>query len=293
MQIGTTTGMLALRHTSDAQALQAIAQAGFQAVDFSMWNYPWQGGLFALPDTAFDAYFTGLRATADTYGLTISQAHAPFPSTTGNEPEDTQRLQVLKRAIRAAARLGCAHIVIHPSLHTGCIHDIGHEQAMETNTAMYRALAPECARWGVKIAIENMFTRAPDSGQICPTFLSTAREMVALLEVLGPDCFCACLDIGHGQLAGEGPAEMARVLGRWLQVLHVHDNNGAEDGHTLPFLGVVDFEGIMRALQEIGYAGGMSLEADNILDVFPREMEGAVLRMMAETAGYLAGRVGR
>lgn len=291
MRISSTTGMLASRHSSDAHALQALARAGFQACDFSMWNYGWEGGLFSQTDAQFDAYFTGLKATADACGLTIDQTHAPFPSTTGDAAEDAARLAVLKRAIRATSLLGCGQIIIHPALHTGCIRDAGHEVAMETNISMYRALIPDCAQGHVKIAVENMFAKDPQSGELCKTFLSTAEEMVALLDALGAEYFCACLDIGHAQLLGESPAGMALTLGKWLQALHVHDNDGMGDQHNLPFLGTVDFQAVAQALAQVGYAGTLSLEADGFLDVFPGEIEAETLVFMAATARALAERV--
>jgi sugar phosphate isomerase/epimerase len=51
-----------------------------------------------------------------------------------------------------------------------------------------------------------------------------------------------------------------RLLGSYLAVLHVHDNDGERDRHWLPGLGIVDWEAFMHALVEIGFEGTLSLE---------------------------------
>ena len=47
----------------------------------------------------------------------------------------------------------------------------------------------------------------------------------------------------------------------------------------------------MKALAEIGYEGDLTLEADNYLRLFPKELQTAACRMMAQTAGYLRSRL--
>jgi sugar phosphate isomerase/epimerase len=56
-----------------------------------------------------------------------------------------------------------------------------------------------------------------------------------------------------------------------LHALHVHDNDYIDDRHTLPGLGRMDWEEIMKALAEIDYDGDFTYEADNFLVNIPRE----------------------
>lgn len=291
MFVSTTTGEVAQRLGGDAQALRAIARAGFEACDFSMWSYPWKGGVWDLADDAFDAYFTDLKALARDCGVEVWQTHAPFPTTTGDPGGDAERLAAIRRAIRATALLGSRYIIVHPIMHAPCRTEADHARALAENIAFYRSLIPELAEHRVKLAIENMFGWDEEADRACPIIFSTAEEIVSALVQLGDDHFCACLDVGHAGLAGQHPAKMAETLGPWLKTLHVHDNDGHSDLHTLPFLGVIDWDAVCKALRRIEYPGTMNLEADEFLPKFPVGMEGAALRLMAETANNLLERV--
>ncbi len=291
MFLSTTTGEIALRSGSDAQAIRSLARAGFEACDFSMWNYPWRGGVFDLPDDQFDAYFTNLKNLSRDCGLEIWQTHAPCPSAIGEPLEDAHRMRVLRRAIRATALMGSRYIIIHPIIPAQCKSFDERRAAMDQNIAMYRSLIPDLQHERIKIAIENMFAWNDELDRAEATIFSTAEEMVEALEQLGNEFFCACLDIGHAPLVGQNPAKMIHALGPWLKTLHVHDNDGIHDQHTLPFLGVLDWVGICAALHAVEYPGTMNLEATSFLTKFPMGMEGAVLRMMADTANNLQERV--
>ena len=73
--------------------------------------------------------------------------------------------------------------------------------------------------------------------------------------------FKICLDTGHCAVFGESPADAVRLIGKeYLRVLHVHDNDGKNDRHWLPYNGVIDWADFSLALAEIGYEGTLSLE---------------------------------
>lgn len=291
MRISTTTGEIADRLGSDELAIRAIAKAGFDACDFSMWSVPWHHGLWDETDAVFDAYFTHLREVAEACGLEIFQTHGPFPSAIGEAAEDAHRLLALRRAIRAASLLGSRYIVIHPAKHMDNLPDPGHTIAHTYNRAMFEALKPDLKAAGVQLALENMFGWNIATKRAEPCYLSDATEMLALLEALGEAQFCFCMDIGHAKLVDQSPAEMLRRLGRHVAVLHVHDNDGLHDDHTLPFLGTADWTAVCRALGDIGYHGTMNMEADAFVPKFPKGMELHVLRWIAETARKLADMV--
>lgn len=287
MKISTMTGDIAVRLGTDEAAIRALAEAGFQACDFSMWNPPWHEGLWDEPDAAFDAYFSRLGRVAAECGVEVYQTHGPFPTTDGTPDEDAHRMRVMARAIRATALMGCRHIVIHPAKHMDGMPDPGFAAARAYNVAMFQSFEPHLREAGVRVALENMFG-VDAQHNVVRSYLSTAEEMLALRAALDPSLFCFCLDLGHALLVDESPSAMIRALGDGLSVLHVHDNDGKRDLHTLPYLGIADWDEVTRALREAGYAGTLNLEADTFIKVFPEGMEPDALRMMAATARRLA-----
>lgn len=292
MKIATTTDGLYPRYASDETTLAMLREAGFDGCDLSLFVHPWQGGLFAEDDAAFDAYFSALREKAQASGFAMAQVHAPFASATGDAAEDAHRLAVIQRAIRAAGIVGSPYIVVHPALFMVKGQPDGHAQAMAYNKTMYAALLPAARAAGVKIAIENMFRYDAKADCLAETFFSTAGEMADFLRQMDDPQLCVCLDIGHARLVGQDPAAMIRALAPWLSLLHVHDNDGLSDLHTLPYTGINDWPAICAALKEVGYAGVLSLEADGFLAKLPQEAEREALALMAQVARKLAAMAG-
>ena len=268
MKVSTTTDTMC-RTYGDAEALRRIAAIGYDAVDFGMFKYPMHGELFTGPEADFERYFEDLGRVAADAGLLIGQVHSPMPSYTGEADEDAYILACQKKAIKAAYRLGAPYIVIHPCIPREYRYEYYRAETREINMKFYRALTPLLEETGVKLGVENMFNWDPVKKCICPTVCSTAEEMIDYIDALGPQ-FVACLDTGHAQLSGTGAAHMARLLGKRLQFLHVHDNNGTQDCHVAPMLGYngpstlssVVWTDFAAALKEIGYTGTLSLESD-------------------------------
>lgn len=281
MKISCVTGQTALWLGSPAAALCAMATAGFQACDLSFFHIPWDDALWTSPDAAFDQRFTDLRAVAREANIAVGQTHAPFPSTTGDPQQDALRLHVMKRSIRATALLDCPYIVVHPPMHMDIDVEGGREAAMEDAYTFYSALVPELKAHGIQVAVENMFRTDPD-GKVIPTYFSTSAEMLTLLNRLGNEHFCACLDVGHSLLVGEPAGDAIRSLGPWLKVLHLQDNNGRVDQHNMPGLGKVNWDEVVAALGDIGYSGTFNLESNYPLHM-PGE-ESSALYMLAKAA---------
>jgi sugar phosphate isomerase/epimerase len=62
------------------------------------------------------------------------------------------------------------------------------------------------------------------------------------------------LDTGHCAILGTDIGEAVRLIGKdYLQTLHVHDNNGNNDSHWIPYTGVCNWSDFAKALQEIDF----------------------------------------
>ncbi len=68
----------------------------------------------------------------------------------------------------------------------------------------------------------------------------------------------ACLDIGHLNITAADTGDTVdgaiRKLGKYLEILHVHDTDAYEDLHTAPFMGGnIHWVKVMQALKDIQY----------------------------------------
>lgn len=271
MKISCTTDTF-MRTFGDEEGLQKIAEAGFDAVDFGMFKYPMRGELFASSDSDFESYFKGLREVMEQSGIYAEQTHSPMPSYTGDEAEDEFIFGIQARSIAAASFLGSKHIVIHPCIPAQYRYSFYREETKAINMKFYERLTPYLEKYNVRLCVENMFNWDPEKKRICPTVCSFAEEMCDYIDTMNKntasDRFTACLDIGHGNLTGQAPQEMIRILGHRLGVLHVHDNNGISDQHIAPHMGNIDWLSVMEALREVNYRGVFNFESDSYYVMF-------------------------
>lgn len=269
-------------------AIRILAEAGFEAFDLSMFSqvndpaHPFGGD-------AYREAALNLRRVADEIGIVCNQAHAPFPSSTGDQEEDEKIFHSIVRAMEIAALVGAKVIVVHPKKHLPYPEQA--EELKALNVTFYRRLVPYCERFGIKVAMENMFRTVPNEVRKQPSTCSTPEEFCAYIDEIGSPWIVACLDIGHAAVLGKDPVDFIRALGPdRLQALHVQDNDGVGDDHTLPFFGSIDYLAVMDALREIGYRGDLTLEAENFLKPVPQELRPAAEAFMYRTADFLRQR---
>lgn len=297
MKISTNTGFSPDLCTL-AEAIPLIRKAGFDCFDLSLFGMLSDDDAFNGPDYMTKA--KELRKIADACGIPCNQAHAPFPTSFRDDTpahiEANKKLpEQLRRSLEVAATVGAKAIVVHPMHH---LHWTDHAAELaEKNRAFYASLLPYCREYGIRVAVENMWQQNRYGKGIIDSACSRPDEFVAYLEALDPEWFVACLDIGHCTLTDHAPADMIRALGhKHLHALHVHDNDGLGDLHTLPFQprnSKVDWESVTDALAEIDYDGELTLETDYFHSNIPRELLPATLRYMAEVARYLANEIDR
>ncbi len=142
-------------------------------------------------------------------------------------------MELAQNRLRMAARLGADVVIIHvPS-------SAGEEIRAELLGPVRRTLdevIPTAKSLGVRIAVENM--ESDDFGML-----------TTLLDEYGADALGLCYDSGHGNIDGRGLDNLERVKDR-LIALHLHDNDGKDDQHKIPFTGTVDWERLARIIAE-------------------------------------------
>ena len=261
MKISTEIASIA-KKVGEEKALYYLAEAGFDAWDFSMFDMcrlDLGKGIFRknrhpLATDNYLAFARKLKQIGLDNGMVCNQSHAPYPVS------NPKVRSYLKRAIECTAEAGGKICVIHPD---------NNKSALE-NAEMFNELLPFAKDYGVKIATENMWNWNSVKNQSTFAACATSESFVEHLEAVNDDYFVACLDIGHAEMrgSGSGAVNMIYALGDRLQALHIHDNDRHHDSHQIPFSMDIDFEQVVKALKDINYQGYFTLEADQYLKKF-------------------------
>ena len=268
------------------ELIDLMADAGFDAIDFSFHTRK----EYHIEDTDGEAgksKFIEWRKRAEARGLVFNQAHAPDGSSYRDLDRTIQRFHEIRRSIRNASYLGIPIIVVHPVQHLPYCEPGVPELLFEWNMQFYNALKPYAEEYGVKIAVENMWQQP--NGIIDHSTCSSPEEFVRYIDALNSEWFVACLDIGHASVVKVDPCEVIRALGKnRLKALHVHDVDGKDDLHTLPYFSKINWDSVCSALKEIGYSGWVTLEAYNYLKDFTPETAFQGIRDLSAAARRLA-----
>ena len=266
------------------EGLRLLAEAGYDAIDWSFFEMVDGRGPWLKEDWKERAI--SLRALADQLGVEIHQAHAPFPSSKGSEPFDTEIRRRIIRSMEVAHILGVEHIIVHPLQHL--TYHTHAKELFDMNVAFYRSLIPECERLQIKVCAENMWQRDEKRKYIVDSVCSQPAEFNALLDTVDSPWITGCLDLGHTALVGTEPQDFIRAMGRKrLQALHVHDVDYLRDCHTMPFMQKLNWAEICKALGEIDYEGYLTFEADNFLFSLPKELQLDGAKLMVQVGRYL------
>ena len=146
MRLSTETYTLSSRF-GDEKAIHMFAEAGFDSLDYSMYNDAVNGPAFG---SDYKQYAVKLRQIAADHGIGFNQAHAPF-GFCFDDYQNPLLIAQTRRAIEFAARLGAPLIVVHP---VNCREGI---DQLAYNMDFYGQFDALCDDFGIQIAIENMW----------------------------------------------------------------------------------------------------------------------------------------
>lgn len=279
------------------EGFRMIAQAGFTCVDFNL-DHAWPGGkirandcsgFFSMTDDEMKAALRPYKEAAEKYGVKFWQAHAPFPTYVPEKTTNEYILHVLKKNIMLMEYLGCPNLVVHPGVMVGQDGDA----EWNYNVGMYSALIPELKKYGVTCCLENMFTgyRGKCMEACCSDFDEANAYIDHLNEIAGEKLFAFCLDIGHATLLGKDIYKVIRKLGDRIAVLHVHDNDGRNDEHLFPYMGVTRWDRFCEGLKDIGFNKPLSFETFNALATFDQALWPQMMNLLRATGELFAARI--
>ena len=299
MNLSTQTWELC-RRFGDEKAMAMLAAAGYDAVDYSLFamqevTHP----LLDDDDAVSREHALRIRRIVEENGMTVNQTHSPFAFPGKWHDMDAFYGYIaprIEKSVRIAAILGARCIVVHPLPHCLSVQKGSPEAARKMSIDFLRSLKPAAERNGIRIAVENVWDfdklRQRPVKNIC---CSGAEDIISCLEELDDEkIYTACLDVGHcGLVCEEAPDVIRRVGSKRITALHIQDNNYIEDWHTLPGMGKMDWDAVMKALAETGYTGEFTFEADRFLTRYDDEFVGEAATFMAKVGRMLIGKFDR
>jgi len=116
----------------------------------------------------------------------------------------------------------------------------------QTGLDRFKALVERAEKNGITLALENV---------------RKFKYLDYLFSNIQSDRLKFCYDCGHENCFTPGVDYLSKY-GNKLIALHLHDNDGTGDQHKLPFSGTVNWEKIMKKINELNYKGALSLEVD-------------------------------
>ena len=198
---------------------------------------------------------------------------------------------MLKTCLMGCDYIGCRRLIIHPFF-LGYNDQLTPEREWEVNLERDIALIPAAKEYGVTICLENMFTGHNHKiySACCSDITTACAYIDELNRRAGARCFGFCLDTGHLLLLGKDIKNTMVQLGDRIEAFHVHDNNGLDDQHLAPYMGVLDWERFIEGLRAIGYDKTMSFETFNVFNVMHPEVACEMLRVIEKTGRMFARR---
>lgn len=302
MIYSVSTANLIVDKKSAEENFPLLKEAGFGAIDLNfdtvfgktggnLWKNPFvKSSFYEQGEDEFYACLDGIKAAADKNGIKIGQCHAPFPSYRFDAENNVNDyiFEIIKKTIVAAGHLGCPYIVIHPA-NFPYGSTAKKEEVFDFNLKFYAGFIDELKKHNVVCCLENMWVSYNKKilESTCNDYEEVNRYIEELNKMAGAECFAFCLDTGHAVLTSANVRHAIETLGKNLKVLHLHEVNGVEDNHTMPFsLGAVDWDYIMCALRDCGYEGTLNFEAANAWLKLPEELWADGVKMLGAIGNY-------
>jgi sugar phosphate isomerase/epimerase len=171
-----------------------------------------------------------------------------FSIAAGDETRRKVAVAEAAATLRVAATVPFQYLVLHLGVPDGQQMPAADNQngAARRSVEEIVSLADEV---NVRVALEVM-----------PNALSSAAAICHLIEdELEGLNVGICLDYGHAHLMGDLSDAIETVSGH-LWTTHVHDNDGRNDDHRVPFAGRIDWDAAIMETQKIGYDGVLMFE---------------------------------
>lgn len=214
-------------NTDVESTINAICNAGFKDV-FVQWY-----------DKDFEVDQAKQVEMCKQKGLNIIFAHLGYQNINTiwtNEGEHfTERY---KKNILDLHNLGIDMVVMHASAKWVA------PEPNEIGLNRFKEVIEYAKSLGVKVAMEN-------------TKISEHLEYV--LNNIDSENLGVCFDLGHYHCNSKDKWNVTKFKNR-IFCVHIHDNNGVDDQHLLPFDGNINWNEYMKLLNDLNYHGPITME---------------------------------
>ncbi|MDR0554975.1 MAG: sugar phosphate isomerase/epimerase [Treponema sp.] len=233
------------------QTLEKIARAGFSHVH---WCHEWSGPyLYSIHE------MLQIREWLDELGLKVKGVHATHGGGTKDyvSPNEFNRLagvELVKNRVELAHILDAGAIVLHFKQPVEAFEkDRDYRKRFYAQAfKSFDELEPFCRVRHIRICVENMLSEPP---------ASTHAMFGDLFERYDSGFMGLCFDTGHANAAcKENCVEYAERWNDRLFMIHIHDNQGRDDEHILPFEGTFNWEAFAPVLARSPYELPITME---------------------------------
>lgn len=251
MKLATTTGDFGAYAANAIEAIGYIREAGFRYADINFGKDHFRR--IGIYSEDWKSYCADLSARAKELDMGLVQAHAPMGKPL-DDPEGIFLAETL-RCVHACGELGIPNLVVH----SGYLPGIGISETFARNAEFYAPLLTAAAECGVNVLVEN-FNKMCVPGMY---WIDNASDLLGLINYIDHPNFHAVWDAGHGNLQDMPQHEELAILGSHVRALHIQDNMGDHDTHLMPMRGTLNLDSLMTGLQDIGYSGYFTFEANS------------------------------
>ncbi|MCR5457781.1 MAG: sugar phosphate isomerase/epimerase [Clostridiales bacterium] len=261
------------------------SEAGIDGVDLSLNFFDWQqiknrdfSSILFDYDKSIE-YAEMIDEYCRKYDMEILQTHAPFPTWYEGYPDEVNAklTQSLINCIHITKAVGSKYLIVHPYFYSFSSdrQNTNPEIQHELNMKMYGNLIPALKETGVICCSENMWLperRFIGKGNIYSAMCENPYEVNKLIgdlnELAGEELFGFCLDTGHCLLSGYDPCKVISLIAPTIKTFHIHDNNGIDDEHVYPYMGITDWDRFCKAVKDMGFKGHLNFEVGGCFDRF-------------------------
>lgn len=216
--------------------MRLIKEAGFKGVMLLWADY-------------FDKDYKQFPEYAANAGLYIENAHAPYMNANSLWEDSISGQEVCNELISCVvdcAAYGIPTLVMHPENKNGTL-TVELPSNFIIGLDRIKRIIDMADRLNVNIAIENM---------------SRFEYLECIFQNIHSKRLGLCFDSGHCNVFTP-EQDLLTQYGDKLMALHLHDNDGIDDWHSLPFSGNIRWNTISEKLKSLPFQGAIALEIGN------------------------------
>lgn len=243
--VPTTAFSLPLGVCTSYDKAELLKRLGYSFVEESV-------GRFLIPDVG-DSQYTQNVATLKKEAFPVRSYIYFFPGKLKSVGPDLHHEAILERAelaLRRAKECGSKNIVFGSGGSRAIPDGFDRDKAKAQHIALCQKMAPIAEKYGVTLAIEPL-----NRGET--NFINSLADGVEIIRAVNNPWFRLQCDIYHMLKEDEKPEEIVKY-GQYIAHCHLAE----KQSRTAPGVKGDDFRPYFRALKQINYQGGLSLECN-------------------------------